>query len=56
MEGGCTEYLMARNGLSKQEASRVHAEISATVGGLWVAREHREGYRAGTPHSQTAEA
>jgi hypothetical protein len=55
-EGGALEYLMTRNGLSEQEAYRVHAEISAAAGGLWVAREHREGYRAGNPHSQVAES
>ena len=55
-EGGCLEYLMTRNGLSKEEASRVYTDISAAAGSLWVAREHREGYRSGSPHSQGAES
>ena len=51
-EGGCLEYLMTRNGLCEHEASRAYAEISSAAGGLWVAREHRDGYRAGPSPAQ----
>ncbi len=55
-EGGCLEYLMTRNSRLKQEASRVYAEISASAGGLWVAREHRKGYRGDRPPSPGTES
>ena len=55
-EGGCLEYLMVRNGLSKQQASRAYADISAAAGGLWVSREHREGHRATHQSSQAAKS
>jgi ribosomal protein L37AE/L43A len=55
-EGGCLEYLMFRNRLTEQDASVVYKEISGTFGGLWVAKEHREGYRAGDPSSQADES
>jgi hypothetical protein len=55
-EGGVLEYLMLRNGISQQDAYLAHVEISASLGGLWVSREHREGYRAGRPHLQVVNA
>ena len=55
-EGGCLEYLMARNGLSKQQAPLAYAEISNAAGGLWVSRELRMGLRANPQHSQAAKS
>ena len=55
-QGDSIQYLMARNSLSEPEARAAYSEISAAAGGLWVAREHREGYRAGSPPSQVAES
>jgi len=45
-QGDRIQYLMHRNGLSEAEARRACSEISGAVGSLWVAIEHRAGFRS----------
>ncbi len=45
-QGDSIQYLMARNSLSEPEACRVYSEISGVAGSLWVAIEHRAGFRS----------
>jgi len=52
-QGDSIQYLMARNSLSEAEASRAYSEISGVAGSLWVALEHRAGFRSEGSQSQT---